>query len=82
MTRLTKSVYEGPFCEHSILKRGKRWGDFMPEVLEDISCVKEEKKTDVLNLLASRGVSNEIQVIYASWLQSNNEISQSDTDED
>ena len=54
----------------------------MPEVLEEnISCVKEEKKTDgdILNLLASLGVSNEIQ-LYASWLQSNNEISQSDTD--
>ncbi|XP_030609214.1 uncharacterized protein LOC115796882 [Archocentrus centrarchus] len=46
-----KASFTGEFCQHSVLKQGKRWSQFKPAPLPDVNCVKEEKKTDVLKLL-------------------------------
>ena len=44
----------GEFCNHSILKRGKKWDQFKPSELPMISTVKPAKKTNVLSLSPGR----------------------------
>ncbi|XP_041362796.1 short transient receptor potential channel 7-like [Gigantopelta aegis] len=51
-----KTVYAGEFCQHSFLKKGKKWAQFNPPLLPDINCVKEAKKQDVMKLLEEMGL--------------------------
>ena len=59
-----KTTYNGEYCFHSVLKRGKRWADLKPEVLPKQSTVKAAKKKDVLALLGAIGVSDAVRAFY------------------
>ena len=63
-----KSSYHGEFCNHPILKRGKKWDQFKPSELPMISTVKAAKKTDVLSLLDGVGASEEVRAYYVDAL--------------
>ena len=52
------------FCNHSILKRGKKWDQFKPSELPMTSIVKPAAKTDVLSLLDGVGASEEVRAYY------------------
>jgi len=39
-----KTTYNGEYCFHSVLKRGKRWADVKPELLPKQTSVKAAKK--------------------------------------
>ena len=62
-----KSVHNGEYCYHSVLKRGKKWADFKPNLLLNQSNVKEAKKRDVKSLLAEIGASDEV-LEFLPWL--------------
>ncbi|RXN05696.1 hypothetical protein ROHU_033191 [Labeo rohita] len=64
-----KPVFAGEFCQHSVLKRGKRWCQFKPAP-PDVNCVKEAKRTDVLKLLGELGVPKAVQEFYENNLAS------------
>ena len=57
-----KSSYHGEFCNHSMLKRGKKWVQFKP------SGKKSVKRTDVLSLLDGVGASEEVRAYYVDAL--------------
>ncbi len=59
-----KTAYNGEFCFHSALKRGKRWAHLKPELLPKWTSVKAAKKRDVLALLGAIGVSDEVRAFY------------------
>lgn len=59
-----KPVFAGEFCQHSVLKRGKRWCQFKPAPLPDVNCIKEAKRTDVLKLLGELGVPKAVHEFY------------------
>ena len=54
----------GKFCNHSILKRGKKWDQFKPSELPTISTVKPAKKLVFSPLLDSVGASEEVRAFY------------------
>ncbi|XP_030609211.1 uncharacterized protein LOC115796879 [Archocentrus centrarchus] len=41
-----KALFTDEFCQHSVLKQGKRWSQFKLAPLRDVNCIKEEKKTE------------------------------------
>ena len=57
-----KSSCHAEFCNHSILKRGKKWVQFKP------SGKKAAKRTDVLSLLDGVGASEEVRAYYVDAL--------------
>lgn len=59
-----KQVYGGDFCDHAILKRGKKWDNFRPAVSPQVNCVKTAKKDDVLKLIGEIGVSDAVREYY------------------
>ena len=63
-----KSTYCGSSCEHSILKRGKKWANFKPKELGDINCVKDAKRDDVLKLLSELNVPGTVMDYYHAAL--------------
>lgn len=63
-----KTSYNGEFCRHSILKRGKRWDQFSPSVLPLTNTVKAAKKKDVLALLDPIGASPAVREFYEAAL--------------
>ncbi|XP_041366912.1 uncharacterized protein LOC121381642 [Gigantopelta aegis] len=46
-----KQVYGGDFCEHVILKKGRKWENFKPAITPMVNCVKPAKKLMSSNLL-------------------------------
>ena len=50
-----KTTNAASYCYHSILKRGKRWGDYRPNPLAMVSTVKDAEKHDVEALLNAIG---------------------------
>ena len=77
-----KPVYNGTFCRHSVLKRGKRWSDFKLNELADQSTVTMAKKKDVQNLLEAIGVSDEVATFYEEALNSIEGTERNDSDDD
>ncbi|XP_034047172.1 uncharacterized protein LOC117528648 [Thalassophryne amazonica] len=76
-----KTVYNGEYCFHSVLKRSKRWADLKPAILPKQSTVKVSKKHDVLALLEAIGVSDGVRAFYNEALSEVNENAyQSDED--
>lgn len=63
-----KPVFSGDFCQHSVLKPGKKWSQFKPDPLPDVNCIKEEKKADVLKFLGELGVSTAVDEFYENIL--------------
>ncbi|CAL9702359.1 unnamed protein product [Knipowitschia caucasica] len=63
-----KAVYNGDYCIHSVLKRGKTWASFKPGQLANESTVKEAKRRDVLNLLREIGASDGVRAFYSDAL--------------
>lgn len=76
-----KSTYNGEYCFHSVLKRGKRWTDLKPAILSNQTTVKGAKKQDVLVLLKAIGVSEAVNACYNDALSEVSENAhQSDED--
>ncbi|XP_056098814.1 uncharacterized protein LOC130077555 [Rhinichthys klamathensis goyatoka] len=76
-----KVAYNGEYCFHSVLKRGKRWADLKPAILESQTTVKKAKKQDVVALLKAIGVSEAVSAFYSDALSDVNENAhQSDED--
>lgn len=65
-----KPAFAGEFCQHSVLKRGKKWFQFKPALLPDVNCVKEAKRTVVLKLLGELGAPKAVQEFYENILAS------------
>lgn len=63
------STYNGELCYHVLLKRGKSWANFQPEIASRVNRVKKAKKTDILKLLDHIGVSDEVRSFYVTALQ-------------
>ncbi|KAK3780010.1 hypothetical protein RRG08_029706 [Elysia crispata] len=61
-------LYNGEGCEHSVLKKGKKWASFRPAVLPPTSTVTEAKRKDVLNLLSVISAPIDVQEYYESAL--------------
>ena len=71
-----KAVYNGEYCYHAVLKRGKKWASFQPSQLPNENTVKEVKRKDVLVLLSEIGVSD------LSQPQMNDVVEDSDSHEE
>ena len=52
------------FCEHVILKKGRKWGQFKPAVTPMVNCVKPAKKHDVLKLIDEIGAPDTVRDFY------------------
>ena len=63
-----KAAFEGDFCYHSVLKKGKTWETFKPVVSPMVNCVKLSKKKDVLELIGEIGVSEHVRIFYQQSL--------------
>ena len=44
-----KAGFEGDFCYHSVLKKGKTWETFKPVVSPMVNCVSSQKRRMSLN---------------------------------
>ena len=65
-----KTAYNGEFCTHGVLKRGRNWTSFSPALLPLMSTVKPAKKKDVLALVNAIGASPAVRVYYEEALAS------------
>lgn len=80
-----KTAFNGDFCQHAILKRGKNWAQFKPANLPLVSTVKRAKKKDVLSLLEGIGADDTVCAFYTDALAlptTSTEIVDSDSDSD
>ena len=59
-----KMTYAASYWYHSILKRGKRWGDYKPNPLPMVSTVKDAKKHDAEALLNAIGAPVNVKTFY------------------
>ncbi|XP_041365380.1 uncharacterized protein LOC121380568 [Gigantopelta aegis] len=59
-----KQVYGGDFCEHVILKKGRKWENFKPAITPMVNCVKPAKKVDVLKLIDEIGAADTVRIFY------------------
>ncbi|XP_061746904.1 uncharacterized protein LOC133545391 isoform X2 [Nerophis ophidion] len=64
-----KQTYNGEYCFHSLLKRGKKWEQFTPAEASPVNTVKPAKKTDVLKLLFDVGASTRVREFYTAALK-------------
>lgn len=64
----SKASFAGDGTEYAVLKRGKSWLDYDPQLLPDQSNVKEKKKIDVRKLLAELHVDQDTLNFYTSQL--------------
>ena len=62
------SSYHSEPTIHSLLKKGKNWDSFKPQVLAFKNCVKVAKKNDVIRLLAAAGVDDGVRSFYEALL--------------
>lgn len=63
-----KETFHGSFTEHSMLKRGKSWKNFSPEILEPRSRVKPAKREDIFGLLKEVGAPTSVKDYYNAIL--------------
>ena len=69
-----KNSYSGLFEQHSLLKKGRQWGQFMPKDMGDVNCVKPAKESDVLKLLGEMGVADEVSNHYRELMTKNPQV--------
>lgn len=72
------SSYSGNFEQHTVLKKGKSWSTFNPIALPLHSCVKSEKRNDVLRLLNEVGASQDVVHQYHKMLKVGSAVADSD----
>ena len=68
-----KTSYYGEFTYHSLLKRGRKWSTYCPNIGEMVNCIKPAKKRDVMKLLDAIGVSDSAKTFYIEACKDVNE---------
>ena len=77
-----KTTYYGETTAHSVLKRGRKWSTFNPQECEQVNCVKQAKRNDVMKLLKAIGASEAATTYYVDAFRNTEDRDVINTDTD